>query len=294
MFIVKHRLFFSLISALLVIGSVVAIAVYGLNLGTDFKGGTIMELEYATSTRPTAAAVTQALAPLDVGSVAVQSAGETGLLLRLRAVTETEHAVILSALNSLAPATEKRFSTIGPSLGAELARKGIVAVVLVSVLIILYIALAFRKVSRPVSSWKYGLIAIITLCHDVIITIGLFAVLGHFYGVEVDALFLTALLTLLGLSVNDTIVIFDRVRENLRHRSSQNFDEVVGHSLSQSFARSFNTSFTTTLVLVAVLLFGSETTRYFALALAFGMAVGTYSSLFLASPLLVAWQKKQN
>lgn len=289
MFVVKYRKLFFTISILLVLASLWAIFSYGLKLGTDFRGGTIMELEYATSTVPVATAISESLQSLNLGNVAIQPTGESGMILRLRHITEPEHQAVIAALQATGVFSETRYSTVGPALGAELARKGVVAVILVAILIILYIALVFRRVSRPVSSWKYGVVAVIALCHDVIIPIGVFAVLGKFYGVEVDALFLTALLTILGLSVNDTIVVFDRVRENLKHHGAANFVETVGNSIRQTFARSFNTSLTIIIVLLAIVWFGSESTRWFALALTIGMAVGTYSSIFLAAPLLIAW-----
>lgn len=291
MFIVKYRRAFYVISLALVVASYVAIGTYGLNLGTDFRGGSILEAEYA-STTPAMAAIRSSLEPLKLGNVSLQPTGERGVLLRFRPMEEGEHQQVLAALGKTGQFEETRFSSVGPVLGRELARKGAIALVLVVGLIILYIALAFRSVSRPVSSWKYGLIAIIALIHDVSIPAGIFAWLGATRGVEVDALFLTALLTILGLSVNDTIVVFDRIRENLRRKTSSRFAEVVGKSLSETFVRSINTSLTVILALAALLFFGSESTRYFSLALMIGMVVGTYSSIFLASPLLVTWHKE--
>jgi preprotein translocase subunit SecF len=184
-------------------------------------------------------------------------------------------------------------------VGKELTRKAILAIVLTSLVIICFIAFAFRKVSRPVSSWKYGIIAVLALLHDITICTGVFVLLSYFYGAEVDALFVVALLTILGLSVSDTIVIFDRIRENLRNQvnvSKVNFAETVGKSLNQSFVRSFCTSLTVILVLLALFFFGPISTKYFAFLLTAGMFFGTYSSIFLASPLLVLaydWQKKK-
>jgi preprotein translocase subunit SecF len=292
MFIVKYRWLFYLISLALVIASYVAIGVYGLNLGMDFRGGSILEAEYA-STTPAMATVKSQLDTLGLGTVSLQPAGERGVIIRTRPLEEGEHQQVLAALQKTGQFEETRFSSVGPVLGKELARKGAIALVLVIVLIILYIALAFRSVSRPVSSWKYGLIAIVALIHDVSIPAGIFAWLGATRGVEVDALFLTALLTILGLSVNDTIVVFDRIRENLRRKTSSRFAEVVGKSLSETFVRSLNTSLTVILALAALLFFGSESTRYFSLALMIGMVVGTYSSIFLASPLLVTWHREK-
>ena len=160
---------------------------------------------------------------------------------------------------------------------------------------IVFIAWAFRGVSKPVQSWKYGIVAIVTLLHDILVPAGLFAILGRFVGAEVDALFIVALLTILGISINDTIVVFDRIRENLRFNEDkgrrEEFEEVVGRSITQTIARSINTSLTVVIVLAALYLLGPVVTKNFALTLIVGMIAGTYSSIFLASPLLVAWQK---
>jgi len=292
MFIIKHRQLFYLISALAVGGSLLAIAFFGLRFGIDFKGGSIVEVKYQTD-RPSLPLVRQAVNDLNLGSVAVQPTGDSGYLFRLREISDDEKISLLTAarLDANLPLTEVRSSSIGPSLGAELARKGIIAITIVSILIILFIAFVFRQVSRPVASWKYGVIAVITLLHDIIIPTGIFAWLGAVRGAEIDALFITALLTILGLSVNDTIVVFDRIRENLRLKAAPYFEETVGMSLNQTFTRSINTSLTVILVLLSLYFLGGPTTKDFALVLVIGMAVGTYSSIFLASPLLVTWQK---
>ena len=186
-----------------------------------------------------------------------------------------------------ADVTEKSFTSIGPSVGKELARKAFILFILVSLGIIFFIAFSFRKVSKPISSWKYGLIAIVTLIHDVLIPVGVFAVISHFNGTEVDTLFVVAILTILGLSVSDTIVVFDRIRENLRSHHSHAFEQTVGHSLSQVYTRSIMTSLTVIFVLLSLVFFGPHSTRVFAIMLTAGMFFGTYSSIFLASPLLV-------
>ena len=291
MFVIKYKAVFFTLSALLVLGSLFSLYQYGLNFGTDFKGGTIMELNYVT-TRPEAAVIKETLAPFNLGSVSVQPAGTNSVILRFGTINEDTHNIVLKSLvGNNSGITETRYSSIGPSLGKELARKGMIALGVAVLFIIIYIAIAFRSVSRPVKSWKFGLIAIAALVHDVIIPTGVFSILGHFYGVEIDSLFLTALLTIFGLSISDTIVVFDRVRENLKKHKTEPFAETVGHSLEETYVRSFNTSFTVILALLALLLFGSDSTRYFALALTIGMVVGTYSSIFIASPLLVVWEK---
>ncbi len=215
-----------------------------------------------------------------------------GYILKSRDLTEAEHTQLLKTLSmdGKSELTETSFTSIGPSVGKELTRKAIIAIILVSLAIICFIAFAFRKVSRPVSSWKYGLIAIITLLHDVAVPVGIYVILSHYYGVETDTLFVVAVLTILGLSLADTIVIFDRIRENLHTMgggAKSNFSETVGKSLEQSYVRSISTSLTVILVLLALFFFGPVSTKYFALMLTAGMFFGTYSSIFLASPLLV-------
>ena len=185
---------------------------------------------------------------------------------------------------------ELRFDSVGPTIGRELKSRSLTAIVIVLLAIVLYIAWAFRKVSKPVASWKYGMAANIALFHDVLITLGVFSVLGHFYGVEINSSFVAAILTVLGYSVNDTIVVFDRIRENLP-KSDKDFEGTVNDSVNQTITRSINTSLTTLLVLLAILFFGGATIRSFVLALSIGVFIGTYSSIFLASPVLVVWEK---
>ena len=298
MFIIKHKKIFVAVSVALVIISLLALVIFGLKVGIDFKGGSISEVEYKTE-RPAQDAVEANLATLNLGSVLVQPTGAMGYIVKARDLNETEHTALLKALsvdgkNEL---TETNFNSIGPSVGRELTQKAIVAVILVSLAIICFIAFAFRKVSQPISSWKYGFIAIATLLHDVILPVGLFVILSRYFGAEVDTLFVVAVLTILGLSVSDTIVIFDRIRENLRNVASiksVDYHEIVGRSLRQSYVRSISTSLTVILVLLALFFFGPVSTKYFALMLTAGMFFGTYSSIFLASPLLVWVLEIQN
>lgn len=189
---------------------------------------------------------------------------------------------------------EERIETIGPAISSQLRSRAFYAAIAVILAIVLYVAYAFRKVSKPVKSWKYGVAAIIALVHDVTLVLGVFVLLGKFLGIEIGIPFVVALLTILGYSVNDTIVVFDRVRENLIKRGSDRFSETVNLGVVQSITRSINTSVTTLVVLSALFLFGGETIKYFALALIIGVASGTYSSIFLASPLLVVWEKLKN
>lgn len=295
MFVINHRKFFYGLSILLVIASVAAVGVWGLNLGIDFKGGSIIEVEYATQ-RPDQEILKTSLANLDLRE-SIRPTGDKGYLIRMRSIDPTEKTSLVAALGSFGTSTEKRFDSIGPVLGTEAARKSVASIAFVLIAIVLFITYAFRQVSKPVSSWKYGIVAIVALLHDVVIPVGAFAFLGHFYGFEVDTLFVTAILVILGFSVHDTIVVFDRVRENLRHAPAKKpFNEIVGESVSQTVARSINTSLTTLLALLALYFVGGTPTQHFTLALIIGIAAGTYSSVFIGSPLLVTlqmWQDKK-
>lgn len=297
MFIIKHKNLFIGISIALVIASIVLLSTMGLKFGIDFKGGAATEVSY-TPARPDVTLVQAAVAKLNIGEALIQPTNEDGYLIKTRNLTEPEHQELLKALvvDKTNTVEEKNYTSIGPSIGQELKHKAIWSIILVMLAIIFFIAYAFRKVSRPVSSWRYGFIAVVTLFHDVFITAGAFALFSHFRGTEVDTLFVVALLTVLGLSVSDTIVVFDRVRENLRLHMNEPFSATVGKSLSQTFRRSINTSLTVILVLISLYLFGPTTTKTFSLVLAVGLFFGTYSSIFLASPLLVIvenWQQKR-
>jgi preprotein translocase subunit SecF len=288
MHIIKNKFVFIGVSITLVVLSLASLAVFGLRYGIDFKGGTALEVEY-TATRPEAAVLTKVLADNGLAEAVVQTKGENGLLIKSHPLTDGERLALVEdlAVSGKNPLVQKSFSSIGPAVGRELSQKTLVAIVLVFIAIIAYIAFAFRGVSKPVASWKYGVVAIVSLLHDIIIPTGLFALLGYLTGAEVDTLFVVALLTVLGVSVSDTIVVFDRIRENLKMKDGSSFAQTVGKSLSQTITRSVNTSVTTILVLASLYIFGPAATKNFALVLIVGMVVGTYSSIFLASPLLV-------
>lgn len=299
MFIIKYRKIFYALSGILIAMSIGAVSVWGLNFGIDFKGGAIVEVSYNES-RPEITLVRENLDKLSLGSYSLQPTGIDGYILRSRAIHDAERPLLEESfsLKNAKKIEIKRFNSVGPILGKEAAVKSILSLFIVIFCIVIFIAFAFRKVSEPVSSWKYGFIAIIALLHDIVVPTGVFAVLGHYYGYEIDTLFVTALLVVLGFSVHDTIVVFDRVRENLTiskvHREKNPFDKIVGQSVSQTFMRSINTSLTTILALVALYIFGAESIRHFSLALIVGITAGTYSSIFLGSPLLVTLEKWQN
>lgn len=258
-----------------------------------------MEVKFEGA-RPDIAQVESALKELDLKSLTIQPVGDKNMILRFQDVNPDVHKKITDKLNEVATKVagsnkenkidELQFNSIGPSIGQQLKQQSVYAMFWVWIAIVLYISWAFRKVSKPVSSWKYGLAALFAMFHDVIITCGVFAILGHFYGVEINAPFVAAVLTVLGYSVNDTIVVFDRIRENLP-KSDQDFAGTVNTSLNQTIRRSIFTSLTVMLALLAVMVFGSTNVRDFVLALFIGILVGTYSSIFVASPMLVVWEK---
>jgi preprotein translocase subunit SecF len=367
----KRKIWFAF-SAILISASIAALSVWGLKLGIDFTGGTLMEFSFNEKTL-NSEEIKDALKDLDIGEVNVQFSGDDSVLLRFKDVDENTHQEIINRLNvavseedvsennntenndedvdeekenvnnesepvsfikkamaadeetinieedgievttdsgeeigvenidvenveseeiDLGSAIkEKRFDSIGPVIGDELKTSAVWAIVIALVAIVLYIGWAFRKVSRPISSFKYGIIATVALFHDIIITLGVFSVLGHLYNIEVGTPFVAALLAILGYSVNDTIVVFDRTRENLIKSGIDDFEEVVNKSVNETLVRSLNTSFTTLLILTILFLFGGETIKYFIVALIVGISAGTYSSIFIASPLLVTWQK---
>jgi len=290
--IIQKRNYLFTVSLLLLIPGMVALGLWGLDLGIDFRGGSLFTVDFPTAP-PDTATITTALSGTVSGEITVQQVGDRTLVLRLPELDEPSHQTMLGTLQGKFPGIrELSFESIGPTLGRELQNKAIQALIGVFVMIILFITWAFRRVSQgPVSSWVYGLSAFIAMFHDVLMVIGIFAILGHFFRVQIDSLFVTALLTVLGFSVHDTIVVFDRIRERLLSHPDEAFEESVNVSLNQTMVRSLNTSLTTLFVLATLLLFGGHSIRSFVLALFIGIASGTYSSIFVASPLLVVWER---
>ncbi len=302
--LIAKRKYFYIFSSIIFVASVISIMIWGLKLGIDFTGGSMLEVKYKAD-RPTVAQVETALKGIDLGDIKVQPAGDSNIILRFKNVDESTHQDILTKLEALVSSgvkttstatnikmlQEEKFESIGPVIGEEIKHKAIWAVVLASFCIILFIAYTFRKVSKPVASWKYGTAAVLALIHDLVITTGVFVFLGHFFGIEVDSLFIVALLTVLGYSVNDTIVVFDRTRENLAKRFMGDFPTVVNESLNQTLVRSLNTTVTVLLALLALYFFGGITIHNFILALIIGITLGAYSSIFVASMLIVTWER---
>ena len=283
------------VSISLVVLAIIATALFGLRFGTDFTGGSLMEISFADS-RPGAEEMRGVLKEAgDLGEISISPAGEKSFILRMKEIDESTHQEILAVLKSkFSSLEEDRFDSIGGVIGQELKNKSVIAVILVLLLIVIYIGIVFRKLAGILPSMAMGLAAILALLHDVLIPVGIFAFLGHYYGVEITAIFVAAILTILGYSVSDTVVIFDRVRENiLRYGGKEHLSSLVHVSIKQTLTRSINTSLTTLLSLLAIFFFGGETLKYFSLALIIGIFLGAYSSIFVASPILVWWPKKK-
>jgi preprotein translocase subunit SecF len=275
--------------------AIIALVVWGLKPGIDIAGGSMLQVSYEN--RPDITEVNTALNTLNYGEIRVQASGDRDFILRQKELSTTEKGALMEKLSSFGTATEVQFNSVGPTIGEEIVRKSWWAIGLVSLSIIAFIAFAFRHVSKPVASWKYGVVTIVTLLHDVLIPTGLFAYLGYARGAEVGVFFIVAILTTLGISINDTIVVFDRIRENLRINSergiTERFTDLVWKSTMQTLTRSINTSLTVLIMLAALFVLGPESTKDFSLTLIVGMIAGTYSSIFLASPMLVMLEKQQ-
>ena len=301
MFVVRHRRFFFILTGILLAGSILATIVIPPKLSIEFTGGSLLEVAYEGE-RPALETVRERISVVDLGEPSVRESGERAITLRTRTLSPEERTTLLSALsvNGAEPVTELRFNSIGPSLGNELAIKALYAILAVTFAIVLYIAFAFRGVSRPVPGWGYGLIAVFMLAIDIIVPTGFYAVYAYFTGAQFDSLFVIALLALLGYCVNDVIVIFDRVREHLRNNVKdevkESFEVTVGKSIDETMGRSINTGMTVVLALLALVIFGSEATRNFALVMMVGVAAGTFSSITRSAPLLIpiaSWLEKK-
>lgn len=294
--IIQKRNIWLLISAALFVVFASVIFVWGFKYGIDFTGGSLLEVKFMGA-RPSVDQIEAGLTDLKLNSLIIQPVGELDMMLKFQETKEETHQAILNKLNELAKKDnqnnlieEQRFESVGPSIGAELKIKSLWAIFFALLAMLFYITYAFRKVSKPIASWKYGSAAIIAMFHDVVITMGVFAFLGHYYGIEINTAFVAAVLTVLGYSVHDTIVVFDRLRENLP-KSNEDFEGTVNISLNQTIVRSLNTSLTVLLVLASIIIFGGASIRTFVMALAIGIFIGTYSSIFVAPPILVVWEK---
>jgi len=290
--IIGKKYLFFLFSLIIIIPGLVSLFLFGLNLSIDFTGGT--RITVSLPKQATQETVNKIKNILEKEKLKVSNTETSNNLvfIRTQLMDQKQDSRFLIALKTqIKDAKQEQFETIGPTIGAETTANAIWAVVIASLFIVIYITWSFRKIPKPASSFRFGISAIVALIHDVLVVIGIFAILGHFFHVEIDSLFVTALLTVIGFSVHDTIVVFDRIRENLRRVSGLSFAEIVNESILQTLDRSLNTSLTVVLVLFALLLFGGESIRWFVVALLVGVVSGTYSSIFNASPLLVLWQE---
>ena len=320
MFIITYKKVFLAIFAAVVLGSILIITTLGLNLGIDFTGGSLTEVSYEVA--PDKAELEQAIASEELGGISVRESvsevGKDAYLIRTRDLSEPERLELETIVTSLGEAGDvTRFTSIGPVIGQELRDKALYAILGVVFIIVIYVAFAFRGIGTPVNSWTYGVTTIFVLLHDVLVPTALMAILGYTLGVEVDVLFVMAMLAVLGYSVNDTIVVFDRVRENLvanrtetrtkreeagvmfedvEYTLTKPYGEIVGSAVKETLARSVNTSLTTLIALVALYFIGGSVTQTFALVLMAGVIAGTYSSICVASPLVVMyaqWRAKK-
>lgn len=281
--LMRYKTWFFVISTIVIIPGIIFILMGGLKFGIDFTGGALLEYKF-----------NEVIKKDDLEKFGqVAQSGENTYILRTPAVSTEQLQNLKSDIQSELGGFEvRREENIGPTIGKELEQKAIIALVISWVVIVLYITFAFRKVPKPASSFRFGVAAIVALMHDVLLLLGAFAIFGYFLGVEIDTLFVTALLTVMGFSVHDTIVVFDRVRENLPKNIGKKFEYVVDISIAQTLARSLNTSVTLVFVLTALLFFGGITIQWFVAALLIGTISGTYSSIFNAAALLTWWEEK--
>lgn len=285
----KYSKFYYLLSGILALTAIVLLVRFGLKFGIDFTGGTIWELEFEK--RPDNPQIEEKLAKFNLGEKIIQPTEERGVIFKFKEIDENTHQEILSSLGEISKVEEKRFESIGPTIGLELRQKALILIMISLLCMLLYITVAFKGIGRPISSFQYGLISVATLGFDILIPIGLFSYLGNFHNIQVTVPIIAALLTVLGYTMNDKIVVFDRIRENLIRGRGKNFEELVNRSLNEILSRSLTTGSCSIFMLLSIFLFGGITLKYFALALILGILTGTYSSLFLASPLLISWLK---
>lgn len=289
--IIGKKYWYFLFSLLIIIPGVISLLLWGLNLSIEFTGGTNFTFSFKqVVTKTELNFIDNTFSQNKIQVLSVEPSGNTVLLKTKPVDQKTDVSVTTALKNKYKDFQQESYDTVGPTIGSETTANAVKALVVASLLIVLYITWTFRKVPKPASSFRFGICAIIALIHDVLVLLGIFSILGHFLGVEIDSLFLTAALTVIGFSVHDTIVVFDRIRENLKRVGGEEFATVVNDSILQTLDRSLNTSLTVLLVLMALLIFGGESIRWFVVALLIGIVSGTYSSIFNASPLLVVWQ----
>lgn len=288
--LMRFKAFYFIFSLLVILPGLYFLITSGLKLGIDFTGGALFEYKFEKSINTSELREVINSQGIEVGAVA---SSDNTYTIRTKPVDPDKVSKLKSVLQErFGKLEERRVENVGPVVGAELTQKSLTALIISSIMIVLYIAFSFRKIPKPQSSWRFGIAAVVALLHDALLIIGIFAILGKFLSVEVDTLFVTALLTIIGFSVHDTIVVFDRIRENLAKNANKKFIDVANISVIQTLGRSLNTSLTVVFVLVALLLFGGETIRWFVVALLVGIISGTYSSIFNATALLVWWEER--
>ncbi len=291
--IIGKKWWYLIFSAIIIIPGLISLIIWGIRPAIDFTGGTLLEFQFLKKESKIESSDLRKVLEkeaLEVGSI--QQSGENTFLVRLKSLEKDKSQKLFSDLSeTYGEVKQVRTETVGPLIGKETTQNALKAIAVASIAIIIYVALAFRHIPKPYSSWRFGICAVLALIHDILVVAGIFSILGHFLKVEVDSLFITALLTVMGFSVHDSIVVFDRIRENLIHLTGKEFPQIVNESIVQTLARSLSTSMTVILTLVALLLFGGESTRWFIAALLIGIISGTYSSIFNAAPLLVIWEE---
>ena len=290
--IIGKKWWFLIFSGIVIIPGIISLILWGVAPSIDFTGGTLLEFKFKSEKTIEAKRFSEIADKQGLQLVTVSPVGDNTYLFRLKPIDKDQKAEFQKSLSKeIAPVSEIRYETVGPTIGRETTRNAIYAVIVASIAIIIYIALSFRAIPKPYSSWKFGFSAVAALIHDVLLVLGIFSILGHFFKVEIDSLFITALLTVMGFSVHDSIVVFDRIRENLIHKAGEGFSQIVNFSLVQTLARSLSTSLTVLFTLFALLLFSGESVRWFIVALLVGITSGTYSSIFNAAPILVIWEE---
>lgn len=281
--LMQYKFQYFIVSLLIILPGLYFLITSGLTLGIDFTGGTLLEYQFEKQVN------TDDLKKYGL----VTQSGESSYIIRTKPLQQNQINDIKKSLtDQYGKVVDRREEFVGPVIGAELSKKAMIAVALASLVIVLYIAFSFRKIPKPQSAWRFGIAAVVALTHDILVVVGVFAILGKFLRVEIDTLFITALLTIIGFSVHDTIVVFDRIRENLIKQPGKKFIEIANLSVIQTLGRSLNTSLTVVFVLIALLLFGGQTLIWFVVALLVGIISGTYSSIFNATALLVWWEEK--
>lgn len=288
--LLKYKYIYFAISLLILVPGVVSLVKYRLKLSIDFTGGSLLEIQSKVAKEKLETIAKNE--KLEISSI--QPSSDNIYLIRLKELSNDQKIKYLDLVKKESnDVVEKRFETVGPVIGKELTQKAILSIIVASIAIVLYMAWSFRQIPKPYASWKFGMSAVIALLHDALVVLGLFSIFGLLWHVEVDSLFVTAVLTVIGFSVHDTIVVFDRIRENLPKMPQNSFEEVVDFSISETLVRSLNTSLTAVLTLLCLLLFGGANIRWFVVALLVGIVSGTYSSIFNAAPLLVLWEQKR-